>query len=131
MRERKIQTVDDNVIALFNARRENQKGKKLSRDEVVKYLNELKFPKNTNFLAAMCEGVNPPIMRLEKGIYMFNSSPVYKDRLQTAIDAFYKKRSEYTVKKPTVVKFTEEQAISFLKSKGYKVYRCIKRYEEI
>mgnify|MGYP007013868943 CR=1 FL=1 len=129
MRERKLTVVDDKLISLFNMRRENQRGKELSRADVLKYLYEMHFPKKDTILTALCDGKNPPIQKLRKGVYMFNGSPVYKDRLQTALDTFYnmRKKNNAVVEPP----FSEEEAIAYLKSKGYKIYRCIRHYEEV
>lgn len=123
--------VTDEQIALFNAMRDNKKTKEFNRKEILDLLKQLGYSRHQAVLKAMCEGENPPIIRVKMGRYVFNPKPVYKERLQLVMDNYTKIANPKNYKDGKYCSMSEEQCIAFLKEKGYKVYRQIVRYEEV
>lgn len=83
-------------------------------------------------LSALSSGVNPPIIKMKRGIYVINPKPIYKERLQTALNeakmtcSHYNKSSRSTSKEEQI-----QSAINLLKQNGYRVYKSIVKYEEV
>ena len=100
----------EEIVALFNAKRENKKGVEFNRSQMMEELKKLNIPANDSMLCALTSGVNPPIMRIRRGCYMYNNrSENYKPK-----------------------QLNEEDCIEFLKSTGkYEIYRVIKKLEKI
>lgn len=126
--------VSDNDISLFNIFRDNMKGKEMSRQDIKKALHkELGYVEHDSFLKALCDGVNPPIIRIRRGVYVVSPKPVFKDRLQVAFDTYTKCANprNYTATGKYEEKISIEKAIKVLKDAGYKVLKPITQYEEI
>lgn len=119
--------VTEEIVALFNARRENNKNAEFDRNHIIIELKKIGIPANDSMLCALTTGVNPPIVRIKRGTYMYNKDVVYKDRLQTALNAYYSRKG---TSKPKTL--NEEDCIQFLKSTGkYEIYRVVKKLEKI
>ena len=117
----------EEIVALFNAKRENKKGVEFNRSQMMEELKKLNIPANDSMLCALTSGVNPPIMRIRRGCYMYNKDAVYKDRLQTCFNMYNNRSENYKPKQ-----LNEEDCIEFLKSTGkYEIYRVIKKLEKI
>lgn len=125
--------VTETVINAFNIMRESAKGQTFNRVQMQEKLSHLGFPKHNAVLKAFCEGVNPPIVRVERGVYMFAKDVVYKDRLQLAFDNYTKAANPGCYKNGRYSKrLTEEECIQFLKDTGkYEIYRVVKKLEKI
>lgn len=116
-----MQTIDDQAILRFNLFRENVIGKEFKRGEMKKQLKDkMAFPASDQFLMAITYGVNPPIMRIKRGIYAVNPKPVYKDRLQTVFDEYKKTMKTETTRNKNI---SVEEAIIVLKKAGYRVLK--------
>ena len=127
--KKKLTKVDEKIISLFNARRENKKGKTFTRKEMVEELDALGYPKSVMMLQAMSDGVNPPIVRIERGKYIYNREPVYKDRLQLAFGTYDNLKSKYRSSEKVL---TEQECIDFLNSTGkYEVYEIVKQLKRV
>ena len=64
--------VDDDEIRRFNLMCENKKGQEFSRMGIQDVLYRLmSYTKYDTLLRALCDGVNPPIVKLARGKYMF------------------------------------------------------------
>lgn len=131
MKGKKVITEQD--VLLFNMFRENMKGKEMSRNEVLDALHrELAYTRHDSLLKALCNGVNPPIVRVARGKYRVAKEPVYITRLQTAFDEYTKcanPRNYVTgshMRLPSI-----EEAIKVLKDAGYKVLKPVTQYEEV
>lgn len=124
---RKNHQVDNAEISAFNKRREQLVGRELKREECRAVLIELGYAKNNKWLSAITHGVNPPIVRVKRGVFVFNSKPVFKDRLQTVWDRY----TETTSVSRNVKSCTISQAIMVLKEAGYKVYKPVTQFEEV
>lgn len=131
MKGKKIITKKD--IELFNAFRECYKGKEMSRNEIKKALHkELGYIEHDSLLKALTSGVNPPIVRVRRGVYMVNKETIYIQRLQTAFDEYTKcanPRNYITGEHKRTISINE--AIQVLKDAGYKVLKPITQYEEV
>ena len=131
MKGKKIITKKD--IELFNAFRECYKGKELSRNEIKKALHsELGYVEHNSLLRALVSGINPPIIRVRRGVYTVNKETVYIQRLQTAFDEYTKcanPRNYVTGTHKRTISINE--AIQVLKDAGYKVLKPITQYEEM
>lgn len=105
--------VDDQIILRFNLFRENKLGKEFKRDEMKKLLkDQMNFPASDQFLMAITDGVNPPIVKIKRGLYAVNPKPVYKDRLQKVFDDYKKTIKSETTRNKNI---TVEEAIIVLK----------------
>ncbi len=131
MKGKKIITEQD--VLLFNMFRENMKGKKLSRKEMKEALHkELAYTNHDSMLKALTNGVNPPIVRVSRGVYQVSKEPVYIKRLQTAFDEYTKCANPRCYENGKYEeKISIDQAIKVLKDAGYKVLKPITQYEEV
>lgn len=125
--------VDEQEITRFNWTRDNLKTKEFSQSEIREELKKkMGYSKAAGMLRALCEGPNAPILKVKRGVYVFNPKPVYKERLQTCWDLYtkYANPQNYRtgVHQPNV---SINQAIKILKDAGYKVLKPITQYEEI
>ena len=125
--------VTDSEVAAFNMFRKNIEGKEFSqsemRDELKKKLN---YSRAAAMLRALSDGVNAPIVKVRRGVYVANQKPVYKERLQTCWDTYtkYANPQDYKTGEHQHV-CTIEQAIKRLKDAGYKVLKPVTQYEEV
>ena len=118
--------VDDNIIAIFNARRDLNKGLTFTQKEIIDELKHLDYATNTNMLRALTDGENPPIVKIERGKYVFNPEPVYKERLQKSFDLYT------TFAKAKTRVLSEDECINFLKSTGkYEIYLITRKLVKI
>lgn len=133
MKGKKIITKED--VELFNTFRESMKCREMSRNEMKKALHkELGYIEHDSLLKALCSGVNPPIVRIRRGVYVVAKEPVYITRLQTAFDEYTKcanPRCYVHGKYEDVKNISIDEAIKVLKDAGYKVLRPITQYEEV
>ena len=135
MKKESKHIVTEEEIKSFNKMREKLSGEKFTWKEMLEHINKwCAFPKTWCFLKTLIDGTNPPIVKLEKGSYIVNTKPVYKERLQTCWDAYSKHLKEKTDKalRTKTDKKKEEQAseeeeiqraINLLKSKGYRIQK--------
>ena len=122
-------TVDDQIILRFNLFRENKLGKEFKRDEMKKLLkDQMNFPASDQFLIAITGGVNPPIVKVKRGLYAVNPKPVYKDRLQKVFDDYKKTIKSETTRNKNI---TVEEAIIVLKKAGYRVLKPETKWIEL
>ena len=125
--------VDEQEVKRFNWRRENNKGKTFSPTQLKVLLKEMGYTDNGNFITCLTSGVNPPIVRVSRGVYAFAKDPVYIDRLQKVWSDY----ASYGQKKPksdtdaVVVIESISQAIALLKKHGFKVYKPTTKWEEV
>ena len=125
--------ITDSVIAQFNAFAENVRGKEFSRQDMKEQLQQKMGWKvwDATFMA-LTSGVNPPILRVKRGIYTVNPKPVYKERLQTCFNELKKTNGKYQSSRDKYSLDEQiQQAINLLKNNGYKVYKSIIKYEEV
>lgn len=85
-----------------------------------------------NWIKCICDGENPPFIRVSRGQYVFNPKPVYIERLQTVWDAYanYGKRSSSHLDEKQL-KLDINNAIKLLKNLGYRVLKPVTQYEEV
>lgn len=125
--------ITERDIEQFNIFREWAKNKEFSRNEMKKALKEkVGYNGHDSLLKALCSGINPPIVRIRRGVYAVCKEPVYIQRLQTAFDEYTKcanPRNYVTGKHMIVVSI--ETAIKTLKDAGYKVLKPVTQYEEV
>lgn len=131
MKGKKVITEQD--VLLFNMFRENMKGKKLSRNEMKEALHkELAYTNHDSMLKALTNGVNPPIVRVSRGVYQVSKEPVYIKRLQTVFDEYTHCANPRCYENGKYEeKISIDQAIKVLKNAGYKVLKPITQYEEV
>jgi len=125
---KKPHIVDDQEILRFNWKRENLKGKELSRKELEKVLESLNYNVCPLLISSIVSGVNPPVIRVSRGRYVFNANPVYKERLQTV---FTRKKKVQQGKDKDVLERHIQSAIALLKRNGYKIFKQKTEYEEV
>ena len=123
--------VSENEITLFNTRREISKGKQFSAKEFKELLRKMNYADSGNFIAAITRGVNPPFVRVSRGVYQFSKEPVHIKRLQQVWDEYSAYGKSRNSKKSATREEQIAQAIALLKENGYKVYKSIVRYEEV
>lgn len=125
--------VTDEEIARFNSVREITKGREFKRSEIIQTLNEeLGWPKSSPYLLmALCEGINPPIVKVRKGVYIFNKEPVYKARLGHAFKRYTQYTNPERYANSTDTKINIEEAIKVLKDAGYKVLAPVVEFKEV
>jgi hypothetical protein len=122
--------VTETQLTTFNIMREKCQGEVFNRAEMIKLLKSAGFTAHNSLVSAFASGVNPPIVRIERGKYIFTKEPVYKDRLQLALDTYLCFVNPKRHTKDS--KLTEEECIEFLKQTGkYEIYRVIKKLEKI
>jgi len=129
-RKRTKSVISETQLTALNIMRESNQGKVFNRFEMMAKLKSAGFTAHHSLISAFASGVNPPIVRIERGKYIFAKEPIYKDRLQLALDTYLcfvnpKKHTKDS-------KLTEEECIEFLKQTGkYEIYRVIKKLEKI
>lgn len=74
---RKRHSVTKNEIASFNAKRMEMLGKTFSREELVQLLKRMGYSAHSLMVSAFTSGVNPPIICVQRGQYVFNPKPVH------------------------------------------------------
>lgn len=122
--------VSDNEIALFNAKRENLKGKELNRTDLLKELKKINLT-DTRVIAQLMQGENPPIVHVTRGVYRLAKDPVYKGRLQTAYDSVREVRRVNRIDMSHPTELAIKEAITLLKNAGYKILKPVTEYEEV
>lgn len=132
--KRRRHEVSEEEISIFNGYRLNNHNKELSKEQLCDLFRKIKLPTNGNFIKCITSGVNPPIVRISRGKYMFAKEPVYAARLQT-VWTEYADYGNNTVRivgdKDTVDELKKTQdAIEYLRSKGYKVLKQVIKWEE-
>ena len=128
--KRKTTVVTETQLTAFNIMREANQGRVFNRADMMAKLKSAGFTAHNSLVSAFESGVNPPIVRIERGKYIFAKEPVYKDRLQLALDTYlcFANPNKHTKDS----KLTEEECIRFLKDTGkYEIYRVIKKLEKI
>ena len=132
-RKRTSKVVTETMLTAFNIMRESNQGKTFNRIEMQEKLSTIGVPKHNSILKAFSDGVNPPIVRVDRGVYRFAKQPVYKDRLQLALDSYTKMANPGCYKDGKYSRrMTEEECIQFLKDTGkYEIYRVIRKLEKI
>lgn len=125
--------VTDDEIRQFNLMRENKKGKEFSRTEMKDTLSRLMgYTKADALLRALCDGINPPVVKLSRGKYMFAKEPVFRDRLQTAWDAYTKFANPQKYKTGNYADTVSvETCIKVLKEHGYRIQKPVTKWEEV
>lgn len=125
--------VDEQEILRFNMMRENLSGKEFNRTQMLEELKKkMAYNKSDAILRALSDGVNPPIIKVRRGVYCMNPKPVYRDRLQTAWETFTKFANPQNYKTGAYKQAIPiEEAIKVLKEAGYKVLKPVVQYEEI
>lgn len=132
--KRKRHEVSEEEIQIFNGYRLNNHNKELSKEQLCDLFRKMKLPTNGNFIKCITSGVNPPIVRISRGKYMFAKDPVYAARLQT-VWTEYAEYGNNTVRvvgdKDTIDELKKTQdAIEYLRSRGFKVLKQVIKWEE-
>lgn len=132
--KRKRHEVSEEEIQIFNGYRINNHNKELSKEQLCDLFRKMKLPTNGNFIKCITSGVNPPVVRISRGKYMFAKEPVYAARLQT-VWTEYADYGNNTVRiigdKDTIDDLKKTQdAIEYLRSKGFKVLKQVIKWEE-
>jgi len=121
--------IDDQIILRFNLFRENAISKEFRREEMKKELKaKMNFPASDQFLMCITSGVNPPIVKVKRGVYAVNPKPVYKDRLQTVFDEYKKTIKTETTRNKNI---SVEEAIIVLKRAGYRILKPETKWIEL
>lgn len=131
MREYKRHEVTESEIQAFNWTRESMVGKEMNLEGLREQLKKLQYKPNGNFIAAIISGENPPIIRVNRGKYVFNPKPVYIDRLKTVWNNYTDRCNSNRKNNTPVAKISIEDAIAVLKQHGYRVLKPKVEYEEI
>lgn len=124
--------VTENEIAQFNAFRVHYQGKEMTRAEMIDAISSktfLKVKRDGYLFNALCQGVNPPIVKIERGKYMVAKEPVHIKRMQTAIDNRGPKKQMKSSETNDEKMIAD--AIAVLKNAGYKIYKPITKFEEV
>ena len=85
------------------------------------------------FIKAITNGVNPPVIKVARGRYVFNPQPVHIDRLQQ-VWKDYRVNGKNRPAKSVDARELESainRAIALLKNNGYKVLKPTTQYEEV
>lgn len=132
--KKKRHEVSEEEISIFNGYRINNHNKELSKEQLCDLFRKMKLPTNGNFIKCITSGVNPPIVRISRGKYMFAKEPVYANRLQT-VWTEYADYGNNTVRvlgdKDTIDDLKKTQdAIEYLRSRGFKVLKQVIKWEE-
>ena len=125
--------VDEQEITRFNWTRDNLKGREFNQVEIREELHKkMGYSKAAGMLRALCDGANPPILKIKRGVYCFNPKPVYIERLQTVWDVYTKYANPQNYKNGKHEHHVSiEQAIKVLKDAGYKILKPTVQYEEV
>lgn len=126
----KRRSVTKAEISALNTARELYRGKELSTKEALEAIKEAGIKANTTILRFMAEGVNPPLVKVKDGVYVFNENPIHMLRLQKVYDDTYEYCRTH-MKKANPQDLTEENCIKFLKELGYRILKPITQYEEL
>lgn len=96
-----------------------------TREELIEYLSSKKCPYPTQIVQQFIN--NGIIIKDKKKLYLFsNNNPIYFGVIVNIITTIKNDLKKYTIKsvsKQIVHTISEEEAISFLKSKGYKIFK--------
>lgn len=135
--------VSKEMCAQFNHMCYDMRGKEINSKEMKKILRDLSLlPNNANLLSYLVKGVNPPIYRVRRGVYMVNDRPVHIQRLQTCMDDMRKNmnkaRSKWTQKNKLNTEISEldklgeqiAKAAKLLKDNGWLLKRPLTIYED-
>lgn len=112
--------------AQFNKKREQMKGRELSREELERELKSIGY--QMTMITNLVDGTNPPIIRVSRGRYAFNPNPVYITKLQAAFD---RRRNVQQKKDISVNENKIVAAIKLLKQNGYRILKPKTEYEEV
>ena len=130
--------VTNDEIEKFNLARQGFTlggSQEFSREELKKELKKLGYSPNDNFLYAITNGINPPIVRISRGKYIFNKERIYITRLQVVWDNYLKRGNSSRYKKSmsissdtvqvkdTLVEEKCKEYIEFLKEHGYRIQK--------
>lgn len=114
--------IEQSDIAHFNEFRESLVNKEFSREEIQKLLSDqMGYPRSDRFLIMMSSGDNPPIKKIRHDVYVVDSKPTYRDRLQVIFDEYYRAIEAIPI----------DEAILALKNAGYRIYKPDIKYVEI
>ena len=114
--------VEQQDIAHFNEFRESLVNKEFTREEIQKLLGDkMGYPRSDRFLIMMSSGDNPPIKKIRHDVYVVNSKPTYRDKLQCIFDEYYR----------TISTIPIDEAILALKEAGYRILAPDIKYIEI
>lgn len=132
--KRKRHEVSEEEISIFNGYRLNNQNKELSKEQLCDLFRKMKLPTNGNFIKCITSGVNPPVVRISRGKYMFAKEPIYVARLQT-VWTEYADYGNNTVRilgdKDAIDELKKTQdAIEYLRSKGFKVLKQVIKWED-
>lgn len=112
-------------LALFRLHLIETKSEVFDREELTQYLTRQKCPYPVQIVQQL---VNEDIiMKSKKKCYLFSStSPIYFGTITKILSNVKQDVKKYTLKsvsKQIVHTISEEEAISFLKSKGYRIFK--------
>lgn len=129
----KVHIVDKAEIAKFNEEREKLFATELSLDQLKAILHNMGYCTSGIFIKAITNGVNPPVIKVARGRYVFNPQPVHIDRLQQ-VWKDYRVNGKNRPAKSVDARELESainRAIALLKNNGYKVLKPTTQYEEV
>lgn len=120
-------------VARFNEMREKLIVQELSLNQIREQLNEcMGYSKAYAMLRALCEGENPPIIRVRRGVYCVSPHPVYIQRLQTCWDMYTRfANPQYYKDGKFKYPISIESAIQLLKEAGYKIFAPTQKIEYV
>lgn len=133
MNQKQQFVVTDEMITHFNLFRQNILGKEFKREDMKKEIEKkMGWKVWDGLFMALTSGVNPPIIRVKRGFYTVNSSPVYKQRLQTCFDSHREKNKKYQENRDNnSLESLIKDAITLLKNNGYKILKPKTEYVEV
>lgn len=133
MKKTQRHQVTKEEISRFNMFRENMKGKVISGKEMKEALKrKMGYSSSDQMLKALSTGDNAPILHPERGKYIVNPEPVFIKRLQTCWNEYSNMSLKYAhATVDNKEKISIEDAITMLKTAGYKILKPIVQYEEI
>lgn len=122
--------VTDNQMIAFNTLRMNKTGF-YDREEIISFFKEIHFPCSSRYMAAYLK--YNMIIHCGKNKYQFPFSPVQRGPIMNAFSEVREKLSVSSKEFQNRIRsgLNVEQCISFLKSKGYKIYKQTTNYEEV
>lgn len=129
IREKERHEVTESEITAINWSRESMIGKEMTVAEAKDWLRKMNLPDNPNFFSCIAKGVNPPLVRVKRGIYVVNPKPIHIDRMKKVWQDYadYGKVKQKTITQPADI----DNAIKLLKDNGYKVFKPIVEYKEV
>lgn len=129
IRKKERHEVTEDEIKGINWSRESMVGKEMTIAEAKDWLRKINLPNNPNFFSHMTKGVNPPLVRVKRGIYVVNPKPIHIDRMKKVWQDY---ANCGKVKKMTITQTADiDNAIKLLKDNGYKVFKPIVEYKEV